>query len=138
MTIKTTAHLNFRGDARAALKFYQSVFGGEITLLSYRDAKAVQEPAEADQIMWGQVESADGFRVMAYDVPSHMDYAPGTIPMFMSVRGDDADVVNAHWARLVEGGTVVQPIGPAAWSPLYGMVRDKFGVTWVMDLAVAY
>lgn len=138
MTIKTTVHLNFRGQARAALEFYQSVFGGEIMLLSYRDAQAVQEPAEADQIMWGQVESSDGFRVMAYDVPSRMEHDAGTIPVFVSVRGDDADAVNAYWAKLVEGGTVIQPIGPAAWSPLYGMARDKFGITWVMDLVVAY
>ena len=137
MTIKTTAHLNFRGEAKAALEFYHSVFGCEIMLLSYRDAHAVQAPEEADQIMWGQVESADGFRVMAYDVPSRMDHDAGTIPMFMSVRGDEEDAVIGYWEKLCLGGTVIQPIGPAGWSPLYGMVRDKFGVTWVMDLAVA-
>ena len=138
MTIKTTAHLNFRGNARTALEFYQSVFGGQAMLLSYRDANAVQEPTEADQIMWGQVESDDGFRVMAYDVPSRMGYDAGEIPMFMSVRGDDAEAVRVYWEKLSVGGTVIQPIGVAAWSPLYGMVRDKFGVTWVLDLAVAY
>ena len=138
MTIKTTAHLNFRGNARTALEFYQSVFGGQTMLLSYRDANAVQEPTEAEQIMWGQVESDDGFRVMGYDVPSRMGYDAGEIPMFMSVRGDDAEAINAYWEKLSAGGTVIQPIGVAAWSPLYGMVKDKFGVTWVMDLAVAY
>lgn len=138
MTITTTAHLNFRGNARTALEFYQSVFGGQTMLLSYRDANAVIAATEADQIMWGQVESADGFRVMAYDVPSHLGYDAGEIPMFMSVRGDDAEAIKAYWARLSVGGTVIQPIGPAAWSPLYGMVRDQFGVTWVVDLAVAY
>ena len=138
MTIKTTIHLNFRGQAKAALEFYQSVFGGEIMLLSYRDAHAVHEESEADQIMWGQVESADGFRVMAYDVPSSMGYDAGVIPMFMSVRGDNADDLKVYWEKLSAGGTVMQPIGPAGWSPLYGMVKDKFGVTCVMDLAVAY
>ncbi|SEQ11821.1 PhnB protein [Devosia sp. YR412] len=138
MTIKTTTHLNFRGDAKAALEFYQSVFGGEIMLLSYRDANAVQDPAEADQIMWGQVESPEGFRVMAYDVPSRTDYDAGTIPLFLSVRGDNADELTRFWNGLAEGGTMIQPIGPAAWSSLYGMLKDKFGVTWVMDVAVAY
>jgi len=33
---------------------------------------------------------------------------------------------------------VIQPIGPAGWSPLYGMLKDKFGVTWVVDLEVPY
>lgn len=138
MTIKTTTHLNFRGNAKAALEFYQTVFGGETMLLSYRDAHAVQAEAEADQIMWGQVEAANGFRVMAYDVPGRMDYDAGTIPLFVSVRGDDADELTGYWEKLSEGGTIVQPMGPAGWSPLYGMVKDKFGVTWVIDLAVAY
>jgi hypothetical protein len=47
MSITTTTHLNFRGDARAALEFYQAVFGGEITLVTYQDAHNVQDPSEA-------------------------------------------------------------------------------------------
>ena len=51
MTIKATTHLNFRGHARAALSFYQSVFDGDLVVVTYRDAHAVGEPAEADQVM---------------------------------------------------------------------------------------
>jgi hypothetical protein len=69
MSITTTVHANFRGEARAALEFYQGVFGGEIAVITYRDAHAVTDESEADQVMWGQVESAAGFRLMAYDVP---------------------------------------------------------------------
>ena len=50
MSITTTTHLNFRGQARAALEFYQSVFGGDLTAITYQDAHAVTDPAEADQI----------------------------------------------------------------------------------------
>lgn len=138
MTIKTTVHLNFRGGARAALGFYNSVFGGDQMLVTYADAHAVTDPAEADHIMWGQVASSDGFHVMAYDVPSARKWNPGEIPFFVSVRGDDGDVLKGYWDKLSEGGTVVQPIGPAGFSPLYGMVKDAFGVTWVLDLQVAY
>ena len=74
MTIKATTHLNFRGDARAALAFYHSVFGGDQALITYRDAGAVQNPAEADQVMWGQVAAESGFRIMAYDVPSRLSW----------------------------------------------------------------
>ena len=48
MTIKSAVHLNFRGDARAALAFYHSVFGGDRMLITYKDAHAVKNPAEAD------------------------------------------------------------------------------------------
>jgi len=138
MTIVTTTHLNFRGDARAALAFYQSVFGGSLVALSYKDANAVQDPAEADQLMWGQVASEDGFRIMAYDVPARLGWNPGEIPVFVSVRGQHADEITAYWEKLAAGATIIQPIGPAGWSPLYGMLKDRFGVTWVLDVEVPY
>ena len=134
MPVKTTTHLNFRGDARAALAFYRSVFGGRATVVTYADARAVTDPAEADQVIWGEVASDDGFHVMAFDVPAARCWDPGTIPVFVSVRGDDAEQVTRYWDGLSEGATVVQALGPAGFSPLYGMVRDRFGVTWVMDV----
>ncbi|QQA43544.1 VOC family protein [Pelagovum pacificum] len=138
MSITTTTHLNFRGEARAALDFYRAVFGGEVMAISYADAHAVQSPDEADQIMWGQVQSAGGFHVMAYDVPGAMAYDPGTIPVFVSIRGDDEAELRGYWAALSEGAEIVQPLAPAGWSPLYGMLKDRFSVTWVLDIAVAY
>jgi PhnB protein len=138
MTIKTTTHLNFRGQARPALEFYQTVFGGQLVLITYKEAGAVQDPAEADQIMWGQVTSEAGFSVMAYDVPSRLSYDAGEIPVFVSVRGDQAEEITGYWSKLSEGATISQDLAPAAWSPLYGMLKDKFGVTWVLDVAVPY
>jgi PhnB protein len=137
MAVQTVTHLNFRGDSRAALTFYQSVFGGEAMVLTYRDADAVQDPAEADQVMWGQVAADSGFRIMAYDVPKRMAWNPGEIPFFVAVRGDTADEIEGYWARLAEVAVIVQPLGPASWSQLYGMLRDRFGVTWVLDVATA-
>lgn len=138
MSINTTTHLNFRGDARAALELYQTVFGGQLVTVTYADAHNVTEPAEAEQVMWGQVASESGFRVMAYDVPSHTAYEPGVIPVFVSVRSTDAAEIAGYWERLVEGSTVVVPLAEAAWAPLYGMLKDRFGVTWVLDVEVPW
>jgi len=138
MAITTTTHLNFRGDARAALEFYRSVFGGELTAFTYADAHRADEVPEPDQLTWGQVVSDAGFRVMAYDVQTARDYDPGANPVFVSVRGADADEIAGYWERLADGATVIDPIGPAQWAPLYGMLRDRFGVTWVLDVEVAW
>ncbi|MFV8752974.1 VOC family protein [Nannocystaceae bacterium ST9] len=135
MTLQVTNHLNFRGDARAALEFYQSVFGGDITIVTYENAHQVQDPSEANHVMWGQVAAEDGFRVMAYDVPSRMAWDKGTNAFFVSVRGDSAEEIGARWQRLSAGGTVVQPLAPSGWAPLYGMLVDRFGITWVLDVA---
>ncbi|MFI7078188.1 VOC family protein [Micromonospora sp. NPDC049903] len=135
MSVTTTTHLNFRGDARAALEFYQRVFGGDLTVLSYSDAGAVSDEAAADQVMWGQVRAAVGFHVMAYDVPANLPYDRGENAFFVSVRGETADEITGYWDELVDGATVVVPLGPAAWAPRYGMLRDRFGVVWVLDAA---
>jgi PhnB protein len=138
MTINTVTHINLRGDARAALEFYQSVFGGNLVAVTYADAHNVQNPDEADHIMWGEVVSDAGFHVMAYDVPTATEYHPGTIPYFVSVRGTDAEEITGYWDSLAAQGTVKAPLAPAGFSPLYGMVTDQFGITWVLDVAVAY
>ncbi len=138
MTVSTVTHLNFRGDARAALEMYHSVFGGTISLVTYQDAGNVQDPAEANQVMWGQVAAENGFRVMAYDVPPRLPYAPGENAFFVSLRGNTAAEIAGLWDKLTDGATVLQPLGPAQWAPLYGMVTDRFGVTWVVDLVSEY
>lgn len=134
MTIVTTTHVNFRGDAQEALEFYQSVFGGEITLVSYRNAQNVQDPSEADQIMWGQVSGGSGFHLMAYDVPARTPWEQGQNSFFVSIRGTSADEITSYWKGLSAGATVVQELAPAGWAPLYGMLEDRFGVVWVLDV----
>ena len=136
MTISTVAHINLRGTARQALEHYQSVFGGDVVVVTYRDAHSVTEEAEADQVMWGQVTSPDGFHLMAYDVPAARPHDPGVTPFFVSVRGTDSDQIAGYWGRLTSdtGSDVVVPLAPAGWAPLYGMATDRFGVTWVLDV----
>ena len=138
MATKTTTHLNFRGDAREALNFYQSVFGGHTVLVTYADAHDHADPAQADDILWGQVTSDHGFAIMAYDVQSSRPWNPGENAVYVSVRVDEADVLKAYWDKLIVGGTILTPFGPSGFSPLYGMVRDAFGITWVIDQHVAY
>jgi PhnB protein len=163
MSIMTTTHLNFRGEARAALEFYRSVFGGSTTIATYGDLGMPAEAPGAQRIVFGQLEAVDGFRVMAYDIPdepgatgepgtprtpSAMTVArPVTVreqgvtitdqPFFVSVRGDRVDEVEAYWAELSVGASVIEPFAASAWSPGFGMLTDRFGVTWILDVALA-
>ncbi len=138
MSIAITPHLNFRGTARAALEHYRDAFGGELVVVTHAQSYGTTDPAEADLVGWGQVEAPSGFRIMAYDVPAERAYEPGIAPSFVSARGTDADELATAWERLAEGGTVIVPLAPSQWSPLYGMLQDRFGVTWVVDVAVAW
>lgn len=125
-----TAHRTLTGN----LEFYQSVSGGQLLAVTYQDAHNVQDPAEAQQVMWGQVAADDGFHVMAYDVPSTTSYNPRDKPFFLSLRGETAEEVTAFWEKLSDGADVVAELAPAPHTPLYGMLIDTFGVTWVVDV----
>ncbi|MEV0393280.1 VOC family protein [Polymorphospora rubra] len=154
MGITTTAHLNFRGNARQALEFYQSVFGGRLTVVTYGDFGMPNGLPDTDKVVWGQVEADNGFHLMAYDVPSQAEVTTGTAaasttwrengmtltgqPYFMSIRGESVEEVGALWGRLVDGATVVEAYATTQWAPAFGMLTDRFGVTWILDVAARH
>jgi PhnB protein len=151
MSITTTTHLNFRGDARAALEFYQSVFGGRVTIATYGDFGMPEDAPGVHNVVFGQVDTDGGFRVMAYDIPGQAggsaDWAGSTYrengatitnqPFFVAVRGETLDEVRGYWTALAAGGSIVEPLTASAWSPGFGMLTDSFGVTWILDVAAA-
>ena len=136
MTVTTTLHVNFRGNARQALEFYHSIFGGDVVLVPYGDAAAGQ----SEQIVWGQVLAPNGFHLMAYDVQEAKSWDPGVIPFYLALRGTDPDEITTLWNALAQsdGAVVDEPFGPSEFSPLYGKVTDRFGVTWIIDVMVAW
>jgi PhnB protein len=149
MGIQTTTHLNFRGTARQALDFYQTVFGGQVFATTYGDVGMPKELPGADKVVFGQLENEGGFRLMAYDVPGHDDPDAAAISgttrrengatitdrtFFQSVRGDSLEEVAAYWDTLSEGAEVIEPLAASPWSPGFGMLTDRFGVTWVLDV----
>ncbi|MEU4805671.1 VOC family protein [Actinosynnema sp. NPDC023587] len=152
MSINAVAHLNFHGQAREALEFYRSVFDGKATVATYGDFGMPAGLPDAEKVVFGQVVADNGFRVMAYDVPGESTPVAGgapttrrengtTIteePFFLSVRGETVDEVTEYWNRLAEGATVVEAFGPAPWAPAFGMLTDRFGVTWILDVAAGY
>jgi PhnB protein len=141
MSVATTTHLNFRGQAREALDFYAAVFGGQVLAFTFDragDARDTADGAVGEQVKWGGVTAPDGFSVMAFDVPPGRAYDPGTDAVYVSVRGTDPDEITRYWQALTAGGTVRADLGPAGYAPLYGMVTDRFGVTWVLDVLPPY
>jgi PhnB protein len=151
MTIQTTPHLNFNGDARSALEFYQSVFGGHTTINSYADFGMPAELPGADKVVFGLVMAENGFRVMGYDVPGRTDgsIAGGgstrrenntTITdqaLFVSIGSDTLDELQGYWDALATDAIIVEPLAASAWSAGFGMLTDRFGVTWSFSVVAA-
>lgn len=135
MTVTTTAHVNFRGEARAALEFYRSVFGGEPTIATYADIHAVEDPSQADHVAFGRLTAPSGFDIMAYDVQPSKGYDPGQNPFYITLQGADAAEIQTLWDGLGEQARdVLIPLAPAAFAPLYGMLTDRYGITWIVGV----
>lgn len=82
--------------------------------------------------------AGNGSRVMAYGVPSSRPWSAGEDPFFVSLRGDATEDIPALWKKLSEGATVAAPLAAPQWAPLYGMLKDRSGITCVVDIAVKY
>ncbi len=78
MTVTTTTHLNFRGQAREALEFYAGVLGGTPTVVTYGQAHDPQ--GQPDHVVWGEVQAPGGAHVMAYDVQTDRSSTPVSTP----------------------------------------------------------
>ncbi len=148
MSITAITHLNFHGNARQALEFYQAVFGGTLTVRTYGDFGAPQTTPLANQIVWGQVIADSGFQLMAYDVPTPAaapTAQPTTYrehgmtitqaPFFIALRGEQPNELLELWEQLAVEATIIKPIAQSPWAQLFGMLTDRFGVTWSFDVA---
>ena len=126
-------YLNFRDNTREAMEFYHGVFGGKLDINTFKEFGASQDPAEDDLIMHSQLE-ADGIVFMAADTPKHMEYAPGS-NFSMSLSGEDEARLSGYFGKLADGGTVLQPLEKAQWGDTFGMLVDRFGVRWLVNVS---
>ena len=131
---KLNPYIGFTDDAREAMTFYQSVFGGELVLNTFGDFGA--PGADADKIMHAQLETPSGFTLMASDTPEGMEHRPGN-NVSISLSGDATDGLDGYFAQLAEGGTVTMPLEKQMWGDVFGMCVDKFGIAWMVNVADA-
>lgn len=148
MTIQTTTHLNFRGDARQAPEFYQAVFGGHVVVNTYADLGMPAGPPGADKVVFGLVAAENGFRVMGYDIPGRIE---GTLAgggstrrendttvtdqaLFVSLGSESLDELRGKWDALAVDAVIVEPLAASVWSTGFGMLTDRFGVTWSISV----
>jgi len=133
MTTQLNPYLSFRDTARAAMDFYHSVFGGELTRSTFAEFGASRDPAEQDKIMHSALTTDGGMVLMASDTPNGMDYTSGT-SFSVSLSGEDDAELRGYWQRLSADGTVTMPLDSAPWGDTFGMCVDQFGVSWLVNI----
>ena len=134
MSVQLNPYLSFRDNAREAMNFYQSVFGGNLTVSTFKEFGAAMDPAEEDLVMHAQLEGDHGITFMGSDTPTRMEYTPGST-MSMSLSGDDETVLRGWFDKLSESGTVTMPLEKAPWGDTFGMCVDRFGIAWLVNVS---
>lgn len=130
-------YLTFTDSARAAMEFYRSVFGGDLSLTTFSEFGMGDGPI-ADLVMHAALETPQGFTLMASDSPPEMGM-PASSGTWVSLSGDaDAsDDLRGWFAALADGGTVQTELAVQVWGDEFGQLTDRFGTGWMVNLASA-
>lgn len=126
-------YLHLKGNAREALEFYRGVFGGEVTANTFKESGVPVAAEEENWLMHGQLTTSN-MTLMVADSPSNM--GPYDVPagISLSLSGEDEEVLRSYWEKLSVGGNISQPLMQAPWGDTFGMVVDKFGINWMVNI----
>ncbi|MDO8731031.1 MAG: VOC family protein [Actinomycetota bacterium] len=133
MAVTLNPYLNWRGNARAAMEFYHSIFGGELTMSTYSEAGMEVDPSEVNQLMHSQLISDSGLVLMGSDAPMHIEGTHGSA-FSVSLSGPDEDILRTYWDGLAVGASIEQPLTTAPWGDTFGMLVDQFGINWMVNI----
>jgi PhnB protein len=132
MTSRLNPYISFDNNAREALEFYQSVFGGTLTIHTFGDFGQADTPL-ANNVMHGMLETDNGYTIMAADTMPQMNRSVGN-NITVSVSGDDLDQLTAYWVSLSDGGSIQVEFDKQMWGDIFGMCTDKFGIDWMVNV----
>jgi PhnB protein len=122
-------YIHFPGTAREALSFYAEVFGGATQLHSFAEFSRTDGPADA--VAHGYLLDAP-IALYAADVAGD-EPAFRAQGLMLSLLGTaDATKLRTWFARLADGGTVVDDLQERPWGAFDGQVIDRYGVHWLI------
>jgi PhnB protein len=138
MTSRLNPYLGFRDNAREAMEFYKSVFGGELEISTFGDMQASEDPAEKDLVMHSMLTTPSGYTLMGSDTPKSMEHSEtSNISVSLSGDSDSEAELSGFFAKLADGGTVTMPLDKAPWGDSFGMCIDRFGTLWLVNITGA-
>ena len=131
MAQQLNPYLTFDGNCAEAMDFYASVLGGTPSVMTFRDSGM-----DADGIMHAALETPAGFHLFASDAYPGMGegFQRGN-NLQISISGDEAGALRGYWDGLSEGGEAIIPLTAQTWGDLYGLLVDRFGVQWHVNIS---
>ena len=128
-----TPYLTFNGNAAEAMKFYQSVLGGELKMQTFGEAKMAKAPEEKDRIVHAAL-TGGAMSLMASDGMVGDEVKAGD-NFSLSMSGQDRDWLTGVFNKLADGGRVDMPLAKQFWGDTFGMLTDRFGIRWMVNIA---
>lgn len=133
MSVSLVAYLNFPlGQTREAMTYYQSIFGGKLTISTFADFGVDGPP---DGTMHANL-SADGFTLMASDAMVGAEETWGGTRVYLSFMGDDLETLTGWFERLAAEGSVGMPLAKQVWGDTFGLLKDKYGLEWMFNVTL--
>lgn len=131
-------YIHFNGNAEEAFNFYKSVFGGEFAMMvRYKDMPipgSIAEDNEANKIMHIALPIGKSSILMGSDTPAALGkHSENETRSKISVSAESKDEADRIFNGLAVDGSVEMPIMDSPWGSYFGMLRDKFGIEWMVD-----
>ncbi len=134
MQSKLIPYLAFHENARQAMEFYQSVFGGKLEISTFGESSEAPDTEHNDLVMHAMLEAENGITFMATDKAKTYDFVRGNA-MSMSLSGENDDELRGYFDKLSDGGNITMPLEKAPWGDTFGMLIDQFGIEWMVNIA---
>lgn len=135
MAITLNPYIHFNGEAEEAANFYKDIFGGDLTINRFGEFGTTEVGDEfKDQVMHADLKT-DEIRLMISDSGPMGPGVVGTnVSVSISGYADDKERLSKYFDELSQGGSVEVPLQEHPWGATFGMLTDKFGIHWLINI----
>lgn len=131
--MRIVPYINLSGQAEEAISFYQSVLGGKIDIMKWKDMppdpKMPVDEAWQEKLMHGSLTISDELYIYICD--SIVDPQEGVKNnVFIHLEFDSEEALKKAFETMSQGATINMPLDKTFWGALYGDLIDKYGVGW--------
>ena len=128
--VKLDPYIFFNGNCAEAMEFYKGIFGGELTVQKYSEAG--DQPGMKEHPDWIMHSTLEGeIKLMASDTEKASAKAA---KIDLSLSGSDKAKLHEYFDGLSKGGNVQFPLEKQFWGDVFGMLTDKFGIEWMVNI----
>lgn len=134
---KISTYLHFKNNSKEVFEYYSKVFETPILMMQTYNEVPVQGVTYSEEdgklIMHARIKIGET-TLMASDSPSFMGEAPKMCGFSISFEPDTREEADRVFMELAKGGNVSMPLSESSWNSYFGMLVDKFGVSWFVNV----